>query len=148
VSREDLAARQAELLVALVAGGPAPAGIDPARVALEADGLRAKRRRVLARLLPPEVHDHLGAELGPRLDAWINAHPRREGMSMHADADAFVAALRAGRVLPRARRRGGVSVAATLALNARKCPTIIGLGHADARGTEVVPRASCVPQTR
>ncbi|WP_433785417.1 hypothetical protein ACQPX6_03365 [Actinomycetospora sp. CA-101289] len=104
MSREELAARQAELLAALVAAGPAPEGVDPARVALEADALRAKRRRALARLVPVDVHERLGAELGPRLDAWITAHPRREGTSMHADADAFVAALRAGGVLPRPRR--------------------------------------------
>jgi hypothetical protein len=39
-------------------------------------------------------------------------------------------------------------VAATLALNVRKSPTIISLEHADARGTVVVPRASCVPLMR
>jgi hypothetical protein len=103
VSRDDLARRQAALLAALVAGGPAPDGVDPARLALEADALRAKRRRVLTRLLPPVVLDRLGADLGPRLDAWITAHPRREGTSMHADADAFVAALRADGLLPRPR---------------------------------------------
>ena len=104
MSREDLARRQAALLAALVADGPPPAGVDPARLALEADTLRAKRRRVLTRLLPPEVHDRLGAELGPRLDAWITAHPRHVGTSMHADADAFVATLRADGTLPRGRR--------------------------------------------
>ncbi|GAA4925393.1 hypothetical protein EV188_102834 [Actinomycetospora succinea] len=104
MSREDLARRQAELLAALVAGGPAPSGVDPARVALEADALRAKRRRVLARLLPAEVHDAPGQDLGRRLDAWIAAHPRREGTSMRADTDAFVAALRADGALPRGLR--------------------------------------------
>jgi hypothetical protein len=99
MSRDDLAGRQAALLAALVADGPAPDGMDPARLALEAVALRAKRRRVLTRLLPPEVHDRLGAELGPRLDAWITAHPRQMGTSLRADADAFVAAL------PRPRRR-------------------------------------------
>jgi hypothetical protein len=108
VSRDDLARRQAALLAALVAAGPPPAGIDPARLALEADALRAKRRRVLTRLLPPEVHDRLGAELGPRLDAWITAHPRHVGTSMRADADAFLAVLRADGVLTRARGRRGV----------------------------------------
>ncbi|MDD7940182.1 hypothetical protein PHK61_17300 [Actinomycetospora lutea] len=101
MSREDLARRQAELLAALVAGGPAPDGIDPARVALEADALRAKRRRVLARLLPGDVHTVLGDDLGPRLDAWITAHPRRVGVSMRADADAFLATLRADGTLSR-----------------------------------------------
>jgi hypothetical protein len=106
VSREELAARQAALLAALVADGPAPAGIAPERLALEAGALRAKRRRVLVRLLPPDVTAALGADLAPRLDAWITANPRRTGTSMHADADAFVASLRADGTLPRARRRG------------------------------------------
>jgi hypothetical protein len=106
VSREDLARRQADLLAALVADAPAPPGIDPARLALEAGALRAKRRRALSRLLPPEVHERLGADLGPRLDAWITAHPRAVGTSMHADADAFVATLRADGTLGRG--RGGV----------------------------------------
>ena len=105
MSREDLARRQAELLAALVADGPAPAGIDPARLAVEADALRAKRRRVLARLVPPDVHARLGDELPASLDAWITAHPRAVGTSMHADADAFVAALRTDGTLGR-RRRG------------------------------------------
>ncbi|GAA4870032.1 hypothetical protein [Actinomycetospora straminea] len=101
MSREELAARQAALLAALVADGPAPAGIDPARVALEADALRAKRRRALARLLPVEVHERLGAELGPRLDAWIAAHPRRTGTSMRDDAADFTVTLRAEGLVPR-----------------------------------------------
>jgi hypothetical protein len=101
VSREDLAARQAALLAALVAEGPVPDGVDPARVALEAGALRVKRRRVLSRLLPPEVHAALGEDLAPRLDAWITAHPRSTGTSMREDADAFIAALRADGTLPR-----------------------------------------------
>jgi hypothetical protein len=105
VSRSELAERQAALLAALVAGGPAPDGFDPARVAVEASALRSKRRRVLLRLIPAEVHEHLGPETAPRLDAWLAAHPRRTGTSMHADADAFVASLRTDGVLPRPRRR-------------------------------------------
>jgi hypothetical protein len=106
VSREDLARRQAALLAALVADGPAPDGIDPGRLAVEGAALRAKRRRALTRLLPPEVHDRLGDELGPRLDTWIAAHPRRVGTSMRADADAFVAALPRRRRLFVRRTRG------------------------------------------
>jgi len=104
VSREELAERQAALLAALVADGPAPAGIDASRVALEAGALRAKRRRTLVRLLPVEVHERLGDTITPRLDAWILANPRGTGTSMHADADAFVASLRTEGVLPRRRR--------------------------------------------
>ncbi|MEJ2886263.1 hypothetical protein [Actinomycetospora aeridis] len=106
MTREDLARRQAELLAALVAEGPVPDGIDPARVGLEAEALRAKRRRALARLLPADVHTALGGDLTRHLDAWITAHPRATGTSMRDDADALVAALRAQGLLGRPRRRG------------------------------------------
>ncbi|GLZ46257.1 hypothetical protein Acsp06_24420 [Actinomycetospora sp. NBRC 106375] len=109
MSREDLAARQAALLAALVADGPAPAGFDPARLALEADALRAKRRRLLLRLIPAEVHEQLGADLVARIDGWIRTHARRTGTSLHDEATAFVDLLRAADLVPpspRRRRRG------------------------------------------
>ena len=105
MSRADLAAAQAALLAALVDGAPAPAGIDTSRLAIEARSLRAKRRRVLTRLLPAEVHDALGPALPDRLDAWLLAHPRRTGTSMRDDAAAFTATLRADGTLPRSPRR-------------------------------------------
>ncbi|WP_218671184.1 hypothetical protein [Microbispora sp. GKU 823] len=43
-ARAALAAAQAELLAALVAGGRVPDGFDPGRVAVQARGLLAKRR--------------------------------------------------------------------------------------------------------
>ena len=105
MSREELADRQAALLAALVAEGPVPAGFDPARVALETEALRAKRRRVLLRLIPAEVHEQLGDRLAPRLDAWIRAYARRTGTSLHTEAEVFVDLLRAEGLLPPPRRR-------------------------------------------
>jgi hypothetical protein len=94
--RRDLAARQAELLAALVADAPVPPGFDPARVAAEARTLRAKRRRVLGRVVT-EVLDAAGRpvpeDLDARLDRWITGRPRRTGTGFHDDAHAFVATL-------------------------------------------------------
>ena len=50
---------------------------------------------MLARLLPADVHETLGGDLHARLDVWVAENPRRVVTSMRADADAFVAALRA-----------------------------------------------------
>ncbi|MHC1562287.1 hypothetical protein ACR9E3_25260 [Actinomycetospora sp. C-140] len=108
MSREGLAARQAALLAALVADGPAPPGFDPARLALEADALRAKRRRLLLRLLPGEIHEQLGGDLVGRVDGWVRTHARRTGTSLHDEATAFVDLLRAADlVAPASRRRRG-----------------------------------------
>lgn len=104
MSRDDLAARQAALLAALVGDGPVPAGFDRARLATEADGLRAKRRRVLARLVDDDVVARLGDDLDAHLDAWVATHPRRTGTSSRDDAAAFTAHLRAQGLAPRHRR--------------------------------------------
>lgn len=48
-AREDLARAQAELLAALVADGPAPAGFDPVRLRVQSRALAAKRRSTAAR---------------------------------------------------------------------------------------------------
>lgn len=98
--RRDLAARQAELLAALVADGPVPAGFDPPRVTAEARALHGKRRRVLGRIVTG-VLDAAGrpvpADLDERLDRWITGRPRRTGTGFHDDAHAFVATLPAPR---------------------------------------------------
>lgn len=98
--REWLAARQATLLAALVADGPTPPGFDPARLAVEAAGLAAKRRRVLAARIPDDVADALGAELDDRLTAWIATHPHHVGTSTHDVAAAFTLAQRRDGALP------------------------------------------------
>jgi hypothetical protein len=48
----SLAARQAELVRALVGGGPAPAGFDEHRLSVTAASLRRKRARVVAHVYP------------------------------------------------------------------------------------------------
>ncbi len=102
--REELAVRQAALLRALLGQGPPPDGFDPGRVDVEAAALRAKRRRVLRRLLAPEVPEALGPELGAHLDRWIRARPRRIGTGFSDDARAFTAEMRRAGLLPRRRR--------------------------------------------
>lgn len=88
-ARRGLASEQAALLHALLAGHPAPAGFDPRRLRIEADALRAKRRRTVERLRPDLV-DELGEPRFAELfGVWAAAQPRRHGVSVQADADAF-----------------------------------------------------------
>jgi hypothetical protein len=61
----DLAARQAELVAALVAGGPVPSGFDPDRLAVARRALVRKRAGQAAAVWPL-----LAASLGP---AWPDA---------------------------------------------------------------------------
>ncbi|NYI07947.1 hypothetical protein FHU37_004976 [Allostreptomyces psammosilenae] len=97
-ARGRLAAAQAELLAALVAGGPAPAGFDPARLRTQAAALAAKRRRV-ARRVWPELAHALGDRFDPLFDDYAARHPRpAEGA--RADVRAFAADLRARGLLP------------------------------------------------
>jgi len=57
----SLAQRQADLVAALVSGGPIPAGFDPARVAATADALLRKRAEEVGARWPA-----LRAQLGPQ----------------------------------------------------------------------------------
>jgi hypothetical protein len=70
----DLAARQAELVAALVAGAPVPAGFDPRLVGAARDALLGKRAGDVARHWPL-----LAAGLGPRwrstFFAWAATRP-------------------------------------------------------------------------
>ena len=86
--RERLAAAQAELLRALLAGADPPAGFDPERLAVEADALRAKRRRIVAHLRP-DVPAALGDRFGSLFDAYAAANPRTDGTRARSDADEF-----------------------------------------------------------
>ncbi len=86
----DLAARQAELLTALLAGGPVPPGFDPGRIRVEARALHAKRRSVAMRLRPDLV-DALADRFVPLFDEWATGRPRRTGTSFHADMAGFAA---------------------------------------------------------
>ncbi|KAA2253365.1 hypothetical protein F0L68_33170 [Solihabitans fulvus] len=86
--RDRLAARQAELLRALLAGGEPPQGFDPAQLRVEANALLAKRRSVAA-MLAPEVADALGQRFRPLFDEYAAAHPRAVDSGARADAAAF-----------------------------------------------------------
>ncbi|MFD1546486.1 hypothetical protein [Nonomuraea guangzhouensis] len=85
--RQRLAAAQRGLLAALVAGGPLPDGFDPVRLRIEAAGLIAKRRGLVARSAPD-----LAIRLGPRFAAlfteYAERHPKPPGGSL-GDARAF-----------------------------------------------------------
>ena len=51
-ARDELAARQAALVAALVADGPIPPGLDAGRVRIQSDALLRKRRRSVMRAAP------------------------------------------------------------------------------------------------
>jgi hypothetical protein len=90
-ARRRLVRAQVELLTALVAAGPVPAGFDPVRVAVQADALQAKRRDVVARL-HPDLVEAAGAEFRSRFDAYARTHPR-PAAGARADAAAFARTL-------------------------------------------------------
>lgn len=86
----DLASRQAELVRALLVGGPVPAGFDERRVRVEAAALGNKRRRT-AEQLRPDLVDALDDRFAELFDRWAASHPRRAGVSFHEDLEAFAA---------------------------------------------------------
>ncbi|KJK59063.1 hypothetical protein [Saccharothrix sp. ST-888] len=86
VARARLARRQAELLSALVAGGPVPEGFDREQVRIQAQGLLAKRRDTVARVAP-EVPRILGAQYRPLFRRYARQGPAVGGY--RADARAF-----------------------------------------------------------
>lgn len=98
-ARDRLASRQAELVRALLAGGPVPAGFDEHRVRVEAAALNNKRRRI-AEQLRPDLADALGDRFAELFDRWATAHPRRTGVSFHGDLAEFAAWLTANGHLP------------------------------------------------
>lgn len=103
-ARSRLAAEQAALLRALLAGGPAPAGFEEQALRVEADALLAKRRRVVAQLAP-EVAGELEERYRPLFDEYARAHPRTVGSRAREDAAAFSAWLIAGGHLVEPKRR-------------------------------------------
>lgn len=98
-ARERLAARQAELLNALLANGLAPAGFDEHRLGVERRTLLSKRRGIV-RMLGPAVADELGDRFRPLFDAYAVEHPRRAGSRAREDAAAFAEWCRASGELP------------------------------------------------
>lgn len=102
--RDDLAARQRELVRALLAGGPVPPGFDGHRVAVEAAALRSKRRSVAAQLRPDLV-DRLDVLFRQLFDTWALDHPKPAHLSFRADLDRFESWLYAEGHLERPSRR-------------------------------------------
>ncbi|MFI7679340.1 hypothetical protein [Actinophytocola sp. NPDC049390] len=86
--RGELAARQQELVRALLAGGPVPTGFDGHRVEAEARALRAKRRSVAAQVRP-DLAERLGERYRALFDTWSLGHPKQVGTSFRADLDRF-----------------------------------------------------------
>ena len=86
--RTDLAARQAELVAALVEHASAPPGFDANRIEAAAAALLAKRQRAVVRVWPG-VAAALGVRFGECFAAYARAHPLPEGGAL-ADARAFV----------------------------------------------------------
>ena len=103
MSRERLARQQAELLHALLADGPPPAGFDASRLRVEADVLRRKHGRVLA-YQRPELAETLGERFGPLFTEFNAGRPKRDNERSGAYADAFVTWLIERGHLPKPRR--------------------------------------------
>ncbi|HWO59589.1 MAG TPA: hypothetical protein VNO31_06100 [Umezawaea sp.] len=99
VARERLAEAQSELLAALLAGGPSPAGFDERLLRVEARSLLAKRRGIVA-MLAPEVVDVLTDRFRPLFDEYALDHPRASGSRAREDAAAFTAWARERGELP------------------------------------------------
>jgi hypothetical protein len=74
-AREDLAARQAALVAALVAGAPPPPGVDAGRVRIQSAALLRKRGRSLARA-EPELAAALRREFGAAFAAYAAGKPQ------------------------------------------------------------------------
>jgi hypothetical protein len=87
--RDRLAKAQGDLLRALLADGPVPAGFDPDRLRVEAEALRAKRRRVVA-MLQSEACAEIGDDFISLFDEYAQAHPREIDVRARDDAHRFV----------------------------------------------------------
>jgi hypothetical protein len=101
--RERLAAEQAALVRALVAGEPVPEGFDPDRVRATAAALARKRAREVARAWPVLAAD-LGGAFTDRFVAFAAGRPPPATGGALADGLAFARALaRQGRLSDDAR---------------------------------------------
>jgi hypothetical protein len=88
-AREQLAKAQAELVRALVAHGPVPAGFDEARVRVAARSLVNKRRQALARAWPKLV-EVVGETFAARFTSYAEAQPLPGCANPLADGRAFL----------------------------------------------------------
>jgi hypothetical protein len=101
-ARAALARAETELLAALVAAAPPPAGFDTDRLRIQAEALIAKRAAVAARLRP-DLLDDLGATFHPLFYGYARAHPR-PAAGARADVAEFIRSLTPGRPSPIRRR--------------------------------------------
>ncbi|TDP93964.1 hypothetical protein [Labedaea rhizosphaerae] len=90
MTREELAARQAQLLWALLADGDPPPGFAAEDLEREAKALWAKRRRVTA-MLRPDVAEELGEQYVAAFDRFARSHPKSVTTRARQDADDFAA---------------------------------------------------------
>ncbi|MGW4486124.1 hypothetical protein ACWEOE_20060 [Amycolatopsis sp. NPDC004368] len=104
MSREDLAARQAALLDALLTGAAPPPGFTPERLRLEADVLLTKRRRLVA-YLRPDLEEALGERFSTLFGAYAVEQPKTDTIRARDYADAFAGWLTARGELPEQPRR-------------------------------------------
>lgn len=88
MSREALAAQQAQLLRALLADGDPPPGFTAEDLQREAKALRSKRRRVTA-MLRPDVAEELGEQYVAAFDRFARTHPKSVDTRARQDADDF-----------------------------------------------------------
>ncbi|UUV33560.1 hypothetical protein NQK81_08935 [Amycolatopsis roodepoortensis] len=102
--RERLAAQQAELLKALLAGGDAPAGFDAERLRIEANVLRNKQSR-LAAYLRPDLAEALGDRFAALFREYATNRPKTDAIRARAYADAFGAWLVERGEVPKPRGR-------------------------------------------
>ncbi|MFI9451390.1 hypothetical protein [Amycolatopsis sp. NPDC052450] len=102
--RERLAARQAELLKALLAGGDAPAGFDADRLRIEANVLWNKQSRLVA-YLRPDLAEALGDRFGALFREYATSSPKTDAIRARAYADAFGAWLVERGEVPKPKRR-------------------------------------------
>lgn len=82
-ARDELAARQAALVAALVGGAEVPAGLDADRVRIQAAALLRKRGRHAA-LAAPELAAALGADFASAFAAYAEDRPARGGSAYDA----------------------------------------------------------------
>jgi hypothetical protein len=112
---ERLAAAQAALVRALVAGGPVPDGFDPDRVRATAAALARRRAREVARAWPVLAAD-LGEAFTDRFVAWATGRPPPAAGGALADGLGFA------RDLARHRRLSGDARVEALLVAARLSP--------------------------
>lgn len=137
-ARDELGARQASLVAALVAGAAVPAGVDAERVRIQATALLRKRGRGVARA-EPELAATLGKSFGAAFADYARGLPQ-EGCSAD-DASAFARYLlssqyrrnrevrQAARHIVRARLLSRVSRAISFRRAAQELSSSVPMGH-------------------